>query len=86
MKTIQRFRTQKGECRKNVDEGLLVGRECVSLGVMPSSASGGLEPLYRLPTTGPRMPAGSYVFPPSTVGLQRLEAVVTSMLVESNQH
>lgn len=38
-KTTLRFRTQRSECRRNVDEGLLVTRECVSLEVMPAFQS-----------------------------------------------
>jgi hypothetical protein len=43
--------TKNSDSRKNVDEGLLVRRECVPLEVMASSPSGSFQPLYRLVTT-----------------------------------
>lgn len=64
--TALRYRTQRSECRKNVDEGLLVTRECVSLEVMPIFQMNGILLLKTSPDDNTKTTTRSSAFPQLT--------------------
>jgi hypothetical protein len=60
-KTTRRFQTQRSEWRRNVDEDLLVTRECVSLEVMPSFQMSGILLLKMSPDGCTKTPGRAHL-------------------------